>query len=309
MGHLNKRLTAIPLRKKVNQHPRTRPKGGGHYGTMPTRSKAQEGGKGNKDQNIREQGATATKILVPSGRPPLALRSSKQNKDNITIGAEGTSTPNRTIQKAPRPQGSLLMAQDNESLVLDDMELNMGEEEESKTKSDPKESDDEAGSRDGEDKDSIGRAIAGTRKNLFKVDEIYTPGRKEKSGEKARKLKGWKPIPKAVTTATPQGKAQTSRRKGAKFAEGTQFHEKVSTGGAKKTPGKEGKMKDCIDRIKLKPTGGHKDIPASIMGMINHSLSILQEWDKKAHYLNRKKSLKASKATDFPKEFTDFYDD
>jgi hypothetical protein len=68
-------------------------------------------------------------------------------------------------------------------------------------------------------------------------------------------------------------------------------------------------MNDCIVRINLKLTGGHKDIPASIMGMINHSLSILQERDKKARYLNRKKSLEASKATDFPKDFTDFYDD
>jgi hypothetical protein len=134
---------------------------------MPTRSKAQEGGKGIKDQNIRELGATATKILAPSGRLPLALRSSKRNKDSITIGAEGMSTPNRTVQKAPRPQGSLPMAQDEESLVLDDMELNTGEEEKSKTKSNPKESNVKAGSGEGEDKDSIGRSIAGSRKNLF----------------------------------------------------------------------------------------------------------------------------------------------
>ncbi len=193
--------------------------------------------------------------------------------------------------------------------MLDDLELKTGEEEESKMKSNPKESNDEARSGDGEDKDSIGRAISGTRKNLFKVDKTCTPGGKEESGEKARKPKRWKPIPKAATTATPQGKAQTSGRKGAKFAEGTQFHEKVSTGGAKKTPGKEGKMNNCIVRIKLKLMGRHKDIPASIMGMINHSLSILQERDKKACYLNRKKSLEASKATDFPKDFTDFFDD
>jgi hypothetical protein len=56
-------------------------------------------------------------------------------------------------------------------------------------------------------------------------------------------------------------------------------------------------------------TGRHKDIPESIKGMINFSLSILHERDKKACYLNRKKSLEASKATDFPKDFTDFYDD
>jgi hypothetical protein len=121
------------------------------------------------------------------------------------------------------------------------MELNIGEEEESKTKSNPKDSDDKAGSRDGEDKDSIRRAIAGTRKNLFKVDETCTPDGKEENGEKTRKPKGWKPISKAATTATPQGQAQTSGKKGAKFAEGTQFHKKVCTGGAKKTPGKEGK--------------------------------------------------------------------
>jgi hypothetical protein len=94
--------------------------------------------------------------------------------------------------------------------------------------------------------------------------------------------------------------------KGAKFAEGTQFVEKVSA--AKKTPGKDAKTNDCIVRIKIKLTGGHKDIPESIMGMINHSLSILHKWEKKACYLNRKKSLEASKATNFPKDFTNFYD-
>ena len=50
------------------------------------------------------------------------------------------------------------------------MELHMGEEE-SKTKSNPK-SDDKAGSGEGEEEDntSIGRAIAGIKKDLFKVD-------------------------------------------------------------------------------------------------------------------------------------------
>ena len=50
------------------------------------------------------------------------------------------------------------------------MELHTGEEE-SKTKSNPK-SNDEAGSGEGEEEDntSIGRAIAGIKKDLFKVD-------------------------------------------------------------------------------------------------------------------------------------------
>jgi hypothetical protein len=68
-------------------------------------------------------------------------------------------------------------------------------------------------------------------------------------------------------------------------------------------------MNDCIVRIKIKLTGRQKDIPESIMGMINHSLSILHKQDKKACYLNRKKSLEASKATNFPKDFTNFYND
>jgi hypothetical protein len=112
---------------------------------------------------------------------------------------------------------------------------------------------------------------------------------------------------KVVTALTPHEDGQPSVTKGAKFAEGTQFVEKVSA--AKKTPGKDAKTNDCIVRIKIKLTGGHKDIPESIMGMINHSLSILHKWDKKACYLNRKKSLEASKATNFPKDFTDIYND
>jgi hypothetical protein len=51
-------------------------------------------------------------------------------------------------------------------------------------------------------------------------------------------------------------------------------------------------MNNCIIRLKIKLTGGPEDIPESIMGMINLSLSILNEQDKKACYLNRKKSLK-----------------
>jgi hypothetical protein len=77
---------------------------------------------------------------------------------------------------------------------------------------------------------------------------------------------------------------------------------------AAKILGKDTMMNNCIIRLKIKLTGGHNDSPESIMGMINLSLSILHEQDKKACYLNKKKSLEASKATDFPKDITDFYD-
>jgi hypothetical protein len=142
--------------------------------------------------------------------------------------------------------------------------------------------------------------------DLFKVDGASMPGGNEIHGE-ARKLRKWKPIPKVAAALTLQEDGQSSGKKGAKFAEGTQFTERVTA--AKKTPGKDTKMNDCIVRIKNKLMGGHKDIPESIMEMINLSLSILHEQDKKACYLNRKKSLEVSKATDFPKDFTDFYDD
>ncbi len=104
------------------------------------------------------KGATAVKVLASGGKPPLALRSSKQSKENSL--PEGMSTPNRPALKAPCPQGSLPMAPDGANLELEDMELHTGEEE-SKAKSNPK-SDNEAGSKESgeEDNTSIGKAIA-----------------------------------------------------------------------------------------------------------------------------------------------------
>ncbi len=117
------------------------------------------------------------------------------------------------------------------------------------------------------------RAIAGIKKDLFKVDGIrgnYIQG-------EASKLRKWKLIPKVATASTPHEDGQPSVTKGAKFAEGTQFVEKVSA--AKKTPGKDAKTNACIVRIKIKLTGRHKDIPESIMGMIN-SLSAMDGHDR-----------------------------
>jgi hypothetical protein len=249
------------------------------------------------------KGATAVKVLAPGGKPPLALCSFKQSKEDSRT--KGMSTPNRPALKAPCPKGSLPMARDDASLELVDMELH-AEEEESKAKSNPKSNDKVGGGERGEEDDtSIGRAIASMKKDLCKVDRTSTPGGNKIHGEVSKSRK-WKPIPRVAAASTPQEDSQSSGKKGAKFAEGTQFIERVMA--AKKTPGKDTKMNDCIVRIKIKLTGGHKDIPASIMGMINISLSILHERDKKACYLNRKKSLEVSKATDFPKDFTDFYD-
>ncbi len=43
--------------------------------------------------------------------------------------------------------------------------------------------------------------------------------------------------------------------------------------------------------------------------MVDHCLSILHEHKKKARFVNKKKSLEAYKAMDFPRNFTDFYDE
>ncbi len=43
--------------------------------------------------------------------------------------------------------------------------------------------------------------------------------------------------------------------------------------------------------------------------MMDHGLTILHKRNKRACFLNKKKLLKAHKATDFPRDFTDFHDD
>jgi hypothetical protein len=182
------------------------------------------------------KGTTAGKILAPGGTLPLALRSSKQGKEDS--GPAAISTLNRPAPKASCPQGTLLMARDVDSLELEDMELHTGEEE-SKTKSNPKSNDKaESGEGEGEDNTSIVRAIAGIKKDLFKVART---SRNYIQGE-ASKPKWWKLIPKVATALTPHEDGQPSVTKGAKFAEGTQFVEKVSA--AKKTPGKDAKTND-----------------------------------------------------------------
>jgi hypothetical protein len=91
------------------------------------------------------------------------------------------------------------------------------------------------------------------KKDLFKVDGTSMPGGNKIHGE-ARKLRKWKSIPKVAAASTPQEDGQSSGKKGAKFAEGTKFMERVTA--AKKTPGKNTKMNDCIVRIKIKLTAG-----------------------------------------------------
>ena len=69
------------------------------------------------------------------------------------------TTPNRSVSKAPRPQGSSPMARNSEveDLDLSDLDLNLDDNE------------DKDAFPDNEDADSISRRIASTRKHLFKA--------------------------------------------------------------------------------------------------------------------------------------------
>jgi hypothetical protein len=69
-------------------------------------------------------------------------------------------------------------------------------------------------------------------KDLFKGDGTSTLGGNEVYSA-ASKSRWWKPIPRVAATLTPQEDSQPSGKKGAKFAEGTQFIERVTA--AKKT--------------------------------------------------------------------------
>jgi hypothetical protein len=58
-------------------------------------------------------------------------------------------------------------------------------------------------------------------------------------------------------------------------------------------------------RFKLQPC----DVQETLVGLLAHCLAVLQERDKTACILNRKKSLEARRVSDLPRDFTDFYDD
>jgi hypothetical protein len=199
-------LKRLPAQGTIYQrtvhHPHPTPKGAVFFGINKIMVKlCSSAAEADTTPEAGRKGAMAVKVLAPGGKPSLALRSSKQSKEDG--GPKGMSPPNRPALKAPRPQGSSPMARDDASLELEDMELHTGEEE-SKAKSDPK-SNDKVGSgeRGEEDNTSIGRAIASMKKDLFKVGGTSTPGRNKIHGE-ASKLRKWKPIPRVAAALTPQ---------------------------------------------------------------------------------------------------------
>ena len=68
-------------------------------------------------------------------------------------------------------------------------------------------------------------------------------------------------------------------------------------------------MKEVVAQVHIKILPGDEDIQETVLGLMHHCLTVLKEQDKTACFVNTTKSLTANKLTDFPKDFTDFYDD
>jgi hypothetical protein len=191
-------------------------------------------------------------------------------------------TPTNRGNKAARPQGTSPMARDTEpddDLDIQSLELEI---------------DGDGGtSANEDDQNSIARAISSTRKELF------ASASSKSLAKSSRVAKAWRPI---IPRDTPAEDAVAS--KGATFAAETVFHKRspTPTDGNTTTPGKN----DCVVRMrfKLQPW----DVQETLIGLIGHCLSVLQERDKSC-VLNRRKTLEARRVSNLPRDFTDFYDE
>ena len=134
------------------------------------------------------------------------------------------------------------------------------------------------------------------------------------------KSKKWKPIKR--TGRTDDGRKAndsmtdvvdlTSTSNRTTFAKSTNFKERDKT--LASTPGKAGnttkedELKEVVAQVRIKILPGAEDIQETVLALMNHCLTVLKEQDKTACFVNSTKSLIANKLTDFPKDFTDFYD-
>ena len=83
------------------------------------------------------------------------------------------------------------------------------------------------------------------------------------------------------------------------------FHERASTPtDGDKTSSKTNECVVCM-QFKLKPC----NIREILLGLLGHCLLVLQERDKSACILHRRKTLEARRVSDLPRDFTDFYDE
>jgi len=190
-------------------------------------------------------------------------------------------TPTDRGNKAARPQGTSPMTRD----VGKDDELDVQSPEVMEIDVE------EVASSENDDHDSIARAISSARKELFASAS---------SKKSSRSNRPWKPI---IPRDTPTQDAEASRS--ATFAAETVFHQRPSTlTDGDKTPSK---TNECVVRMRFKLQSC--DVQETLLGLIGHCLSVLQERDKSACILNRRKTLEAKRVADLPRDFTDFYDE
>ena len=200
--------------------------------------------------------------------PPVSiLKGSNQSKSKLPVVGDAATvkatagTPTDCGNKAVCPQGTSPMA---ESLGV--MEID-GEEDASSEK---------------DDQDSIARTICSARKDLFA----------SASGMKSsRSNKPWRPIT-SKDTSTQDAVASRS----ATFAAETVFHQRAST----PTDGDKtaSKTNECVVRMRIKLQT--YDVQETLVGLLAHCLSVLQERDKSASVLNRRKTLEARRVNDLP---------
>jgi len=154
--------------------------------------------------------------------------------------------------------------------------------------------DDEAALGTEDDQDSVARAIYSTRKELF------ASSLSKAANATTRSTRMWKPITPKDTPAQAEGGGKDDT-----FSAMTVFHERSPT----PTDGGNIASKPNVGvvrmRFKLQPCNVQK----TLIGLLAHCLSVLHERDKSACILNKKMTLEAKKVSDFPRDFTDFYDE
>jgi len=191
------------------------------------------------------------------------------------VGAAATveataGTPTDNGNKAAHPKGTSPMTRDVEK----DNELDVQSLEVMEIDGE------EVASSEKDNQDSIARAISSARKELFASAS---------SMKSSRSIKPWRPItPKDTSTQD----AVASRS--ATFAAETVFHQRSSTptDGDKTFP----KTNECVVRMRFKLQSC--DVQETLLGLIGHCLSVLQERDKSACILNRCKTLEAKRVSD-----------
>jgi hypothetical protein len=253
---------------------------------------------------IKPLGLTPNGTMPPKNRLTSALKPTKQKwKTSTTLtGAVDAqvhldaATPSRTVNKALQPKGrspmKITKSKLDDTSVTSSNVMKLPTDANSTIKSDPKDSDTESKA------DSLNDMIASAQKELFKLTPLLKVD-DDAITLATSKSKKWVPIKSAVKSPTPSTThkkttptidlTEPSNRRGATFAVDTNFKEREAQV-AKRTPGKgttlDDKLKECVAQIHIKILPGAEDIQETVLGLMQHCLTILQERDDTACFLN-----------------------